>query len=66
MAKCNLGGCEEKAIGGFQELLDASSFDFPNATIKGSQTAWCKSHEAMLRPTVIGVRGKQLTAKELT
>jgi hypothetical protein len=65
MAKCGLVSCEEKPIGGFQELIDASSHDHPNATIEGMKTAWCGEHESMLRPSVLGKRGRRLTAKEL-
>lgn len=65
MAKCNLVGCEEKPIGGFQEFIHAGSSNFPNATIEGMKNAWCKSHEGMFRPDCVGKRGRWLTAKEL-
>src|ERR1035437_834807 len=65
MAKCNLTDCEAKAVGGFKELIDASSHQFPNATIEGQQTAWCADHEDILRRTIRGKRGKPLTAKQL-
>jgi hypothetical protein len=65
MAKCALVGCNEKPVGGFMELLDAGSFDSPNATIPGLKTAWCKTHEDMLRPSVLGKRGVWLKGKAL-
>jgi hypothetical protein len=65
MEKCALRGCEEKPIGGFQEVINASSSTYPNATIDGMKIVWCKSHEGMFRPDVIGKRGRWITAKEL-
>lgn len=65
MAKCCMGGCTEKPIGGFVELIDAGTFDNPNDTLEGMRTGWCKAHESMLRPTVAGSRGRWLTKREL-
>jgi hypothetical protein len=35
MAKCSLVGCTQKPTGGFLELIDASDFDHPDATLDG-------------------------------
>jgi hypothetical protein len=43
--KCLYQGCKAKAIGGIRELIDASSQDFPDATIEGDCIAWCEKHE---------------------
>lgn len=65
MAKCSVVGCEQKAVGGFKELISASSYDDPSASIEGMRTLWCKEDEALLRPTIAGKRGKFLTASQL-
>jgi len=65
MAKCSVVGCEQKVVGGFKELISASSYENPSATIEGMRTLWCQEDEFMLRPTVAGKRGKFLTASQL-
>jgi len=65
MSKCSLVNCTEKIVGGFQEIIDVGTFDHPNATIPGLRTHWCDTHESMLRPTILGKRGRWLTAEEL-
>jgi hypothetical protein len=63
MAKCGMVGCTEKVIGGFQHVVDAGSFEYPNATIEGGRTLWCKEHERMLDGRLYG--GRYLNQKEL-
>ena len=42
--KCSAVNCERDAIGGFEELIDASSHDDPNDTIPGLRVFWCEEH----------------------
>jgi hypothetical protein len=65
MAKCGVADCNAKAVGGFLELIEAGNIQNPDATIEGPRTVWCVRHEAELRRTVLGSRGKLLTAKQL-
>jgi hypothetical protein len=63
MAKCGLVGCDKKAVGGFQSIIDAGNFQNPNATIEGGRTLWCEEHESMLNSGPGG--GRYLNQKEL-
>jgi hypothetical protein len=54
-----------RAVGGFEEIIDASSFDFPNSTLTGLKTGWCEQHRSTLQPKTYAKRGRALTAKEL-
>ena len=63
MVKCGLVGCEEKAVGGFQEILRTHQSAY--AIIDGLNSAWCARHEESLRRHVLGKRGTWLTAKDL-
>lgn len=65
MAKCAVVGCNEKAVGGFMEIIDAGTLQDPTATIPGLRTFWCESDEELLRPTVSGKRGVWLSGKAL-
>jgi hypothetical protein len=65
MAKCTLVGCKNRAIGGVEEILDASHLQDPFATIPGMRTAWCREHEEMLKSSTFGKRVRKLTRQEL-
>ena len=65
MAKCSLNGCNEKAVGGFQAIIDAGHQGDPTATLPGLRTIWCKAHQDSLAALVSWKRGKYLTLKEL-
>jgi hypothetical protein len=65
MTKCSLVGCQEKVVGGFQEIIDTGNFKNPIATIEGMRTIWCESHKDSLRSHVIGKQGTWLAAKDL-
>ena len=65
MAKCSMSGCNNKVVGGFQELIDVGNFQEPNATAPGMITVWCAEHEAELRPTVAGMPGRSLGPQQL-
>lgn len=63
MVKCSVVGCDAPVVGGFQEVIDASSFDDPGATLDGMKRAWCAEHERSLKRNL--PRGRFLTRAEL-
>jgi hypothetical protein len=65
MAKCSLVGCNNKPVGGVEEIVDAGSFDHPHATLPGLKTAWCIEHKEWLSPEAMMRRHRTLTKKEL-
>jgi len=65
MAKCALVGCENKPVGGIEEIIDAGDLNNPNATLPGLKTAWCAEHESWIAPQVRLKRHRKLTRQEL-
>jgi hypothetical protein len=65
MAKCALIDCNERAIGGFQELVDIATITNPGATIPSLITCWCAAHQEMLEEEVFGKRGVWLKPGDL-
>lgn len=48
MVKCSIVGCAGIVSGGFQEVIQAGSFENPFATLPGLRTLWCDEHQPML------------------
>lgn len=64
--KCDYPGCKAKAVDGIWELIDASSQDFPDATIDGDCIAWCGAHEDEMLAHSAADKWRRLTAFELS
>jgi hypothetical protein len=65
MAKCSLIGCNEKAVGGFQAIIDAGDMVNPTTTRLGLKTAWCHDHRESIVADLSGKRGRYLTQQEM-
>jgi len=65
MAKCGVIGCSEKAVGGFQEMIEAGDMMNPSATLPGLRTFWCEYHKESLQAHVLAKRGVWLRGKDL-
>ena len=63
--KCLYPGCKAKAIDGMRELLDASSQDFPDATVEGDCISGAKNMKTRCWNTH-QTNGEKLTAIELS
>lgn len=61
MTKCAFTDCDQAAVGGFREYIDAGN----GQKLLGMRTAWCEEHQSELKATVAGLPGRWLTAEQV-